>query len=177
MVQVAVWRVHAANPWKATGDKDERRSANFKMLRLHLQNFYETHNVDLSYRLRDVTPKIFGDGPNGPVHTKAAETGPLVRWARQLLVDFACVGGDYLLPAADALLRHLAIIRDGGPTLPHKDMQELMDTFHRHITCFERGGGKFIPKHHLWCHLVMLVPMNGNPRCYSTFLDESLNGL
>ncbi len=33
----------------------------------------------------------------------------------------------------------------------------------------------FIPKHHLWCHLVAECQALGNPRFYQTFLDESLN--
>eukprot|EP00959_Pyramimonas_sp_CCMP1952_P168601 3522739-Pyramimonas_sp.AAC.1 len=40
-----------------------------------------------------------------------------------------------------------------------------------------RVGARFVPKHHLWAHLVQCAAANGNPRFYSTFLDETLNGV
>ena len=32
------------------------------------------------------------------------------------------------------------------------------------------------PKFHLWVHLTMQMCVHGNPKYYSTFIDEGLNG-
>ena len=38
-------------------------------------------------------------------------------------------------------------------------------------------GGHLTPKHHLFVHLTQRIPWQGNPRFYSTFLDETLNAV
>ena len=113
----------------------------------------------------------------GAVHTKAAETGPLINWCNRLLTDFQVAGGAYLLGAGQALHRHMRVIKEEPRQMSAAGTQELLDTFLRHCACMKTAGAKFVPKHHLWCHLVLLAPINGNPRYYSTFLDESLNAV
>eukprot|EP00969_Alexandrium_andersonii_P121244 5359795-Alexandrium_andersonii.AAC.1 len=39
----------------------------------------------------------------------------------------------------------------------------------------KRLGVDLSPKHHLWIHLTKRVLVFGNPRTYSTFVDETLN--
>ena len=56
-------------------------------------------------------------------------------------------------------------------------LAEFLDTFHRHCALMKNAGGKFVPKHHLWAHMVHMAKIAGNPRFYSTFLDETLNGV
>eukprot|EP00959_Pyramimonas_sp_CCMP1952_P404396 8474233-Pyramimonas_sp.AAC.2 len=39
----------------------------------------------------------------------------------------------------------------------------------------DQSEQEFLPKSHLFVHLTARIPEYGNPRLYSTFLDEGLN--
>eukprot|EP00969_Alexandrium_andersonii_P220983 9759831-Alexandrium_andersonii.AAC.1 len=55
--------------------------------------------------------------------------------------------------------------------------QKLMDCCKRHVSLLQRASVPLAPKHHLWAHMTMMSLRRGNPRWYSTFLDESLNAV
>ena len=116
-------------------------------------------------------------GARGAVHTKAAEAGPLVSWICVLLRDYAVLGGKYLSQAGDALKRHMKINKEAPAQLTQDACDELLYTFHRHMRLLKEGGVRTIPKHHLWCHLTLMAGKWGNPRAYSCFLDETMNGV
>ena len=176
-IRAVVWRIVKTNPWKIGGSAEQVTAGCFRMLHAHLAAWYSKHRLDVKYRLGDVTPKMFGSHETGAVTTKAAETGPLVQWCVQLLCEFTVLGGEYLLPAGQALSRHMKILKSHGPKLPREASIELLSTFQRHVALLRRTGVGLIPKHHLWLHLICATPQNGNPRFHSTFLDESLNGI
>ena len=63
-------------------------------------------------------------------------------------------------------------------TLPNHDRnppQDLMDTLKRHVILIRELSGTLLPKHHLMIHLTFSSDWHGNPVCYATWLDESLN--
>eukprot|EP00959_Pyramimonas_sp_CCMP1952_P168307 3517051-Pyramimonas_sp.AAC.1 len=99
----------------------------------------------------------------GPVHTKAAETGPLLRWSVDLLFQFEVAAADYLRPAGQALVKHLRIMKEQPAIMPRAATRELLFTFREHVRLLQLCGGKFLPKHHLWAHLVLRCKENGNP--------------
>ena len=55
--------------------------------------------------------------------------------------------------------------------------QTMFDSYMRFVTLFDRGGGSLKPKHHAILHLVLETASRGNPRLYSTYRNESLNGI
>eukprot|EP00959_Pyramimonas_sp_CCMP1952_P099548 2081175-Pyramimonas_sp.AAC.1 len=71
----------------------------------------------------------------------------------------------------------MAIMKAEPVRMSDEAAQGLIDTFHRHTSLMSRVRARFVPKHHLWAHLVQCAAANGNPRFYSTFLDETLNGV
>ena len=177
-VQVCMWRVIDVNPWKIVGPRSYIIEQGFKLLRLSLFRYYDDADIELSYRLNALTPKMFGEtGPTGTCHTKAAETGPLVKWAHQLILKYETMGGTYLRAAGYALVRHATIIRNSPMRMNRADSLQLLETFHVYVRNWRAAGARFLPKHHLWAHLVLLTQANGNPRFYNTFLDETLNGV
>ena len=52
--------------------------------------------------------------------------------------------------------------------------QEILELYKRHLALMEECD-EFVPKHHLFLHLILGMPRLGNPRYYSTWLDEALN--
>lgn len=55
--------------------------------------------------------------------------------------------------------------------------QTLMNSYTRFVTLSERAGMPKIPKCHLMMHMLQRAVKKGNPRWYSTYRDESLNGI
>eukprot|EP00959_Pyramimonas_sp_CCMP1952_P073467 1535624-Pyramimonas_sp.AAC.1 len=78
---------------------------------------------------------MFGDGPEGQCHTKAAEVGPLASWAVCLLDTFALPGdaGTCLRQAGEALNKHMLIMKESPQQMPPEATRGLLATFHRHV--------------------------------------------
>ena len=49
------------------------------------------------------------------------------------------------------------------------------DAMQTHLALCARTGIPYAPTHHLWIHMWMRSATMGNPRYYTTFLDESCN--
>ena len=82
---------------------------------------------------------------------------------------------DSLLVAGSVLQDYLQLLVVSPAKVPLQTCQTLMDLCIRHLRLLSEAGVHYTPKHHLWCHLTLRIRTAGNPRCYSTFLDESLN--
>eukprot|EP00959_Pyramimonas_sp_CCMP1952_P452369 9466468-Pyramimonas_sp.AAC.1 len=110
--------------------------------------------------------------------TKAAETGILLRWAthyctKQDGIDFPC--RDVLGEAGSSLLEYMDILRNNGLNIEWEDCSQLLYLCLRHLTLMEQAGCEHMPKSHMFVHMTQRIPTQGNPRFYSTFLDETLN--
>ena len=79
--------------------------------------------------------------------------------------------------ACECLCEYMRVIKQAGPTIDMGTCQTLLDLTILHISALKRAGVSLIPKHHLWVHMSICIPRFGNPRMYSTFLDESLNAV
>ena len=55
-----------------------------------------------------------------------------------------------------------------------KDIQNITDL---HVALAKDAGVPMYPKHHLFRHLAAEICRKGNPRFYSTYHDESVNGV
>ena len=75
------------------------------------------------------------------------------------------------------LLEFNAILDNTAQVFTVDENQRLFDAYLKHATLFARGGGRLRPKHHVMFHLAWQVKEKGNPRLFSTYLDESLNGV
>eukprot|EP00959_Pyramimonas_sp_CCMP1952_P430694 9020002-Pyramimonas_sp.AAC.1 len=69
----------------------------------------------------------------------------------------------------------MCIIRTRARAIPWQDCQTLLDMCLRHMALMGEVASPKAPKSHMFAHLTLRIPHWGNPRFYSTFLDESLN--
>eukprot|EP00959_Pyramimonas_sp_CCMP1952_P323628 6772884-Pyramimonas_sp.AAC.1 len=77
-VQAVLFRVVQVNPWRVDcTTKPELLDIGFKNLEAQLFDWYAAHKIDQSYRLKTLTPQMFGGSADGDIHAKAAETLPL----------------------------------------------------------------------------------------------------
>ena len=82
-----------------------------------------------------------------------------------------------LLAAGRALETYVELTRAHGRVMPQSAIQGMFDAAIRHIKLFDSVGGQLLPKHHLWLHMIAQTSYLGNPRCRSTYQNESLNGI
>ena len=103
--------------------------------------------------------------------TKAAETGVLVPWALQFCRDHeASISfGPELRVAGESLVRYVELLKEQPLEVPANVCHELMGCCVRHLMMIGRAAVGYVPKHHLWVHLVKRIPWMGNPRFYATF--------
>lgn len=83
---------------------------------------------------------------------------------------------DALIEAGTTLESYLQTLSMHGRDVPPDAQARLNTLCVRHCQLAEVAGVHIIPKHHLFIHVTELIAVKGNPRHYSTFLDESING-
>ena len=128
--------------------------------------------------LRSGCPRsMVGTRAKPRLKTKGAET-----WGVCLFVCATCGKGGWLGDAGPAwraaglaLERVVALMRDAPPVVPAHQLQEMLEAYLRHLALARRLGYHLLPKHHLMFHLLARAAVQGNPRLYGTWLDESLN--
>jgi len=172
-----IWNVLECNMYDATGGQDVVQEKNISQLFVDYRVWCQRENVDLSYRIGTLTRKMLGQQHLRDLKTKAAETGVLVRWATDFCARNTAKfeGARILEEAGRALLSYMDIIRTRGRTIPWSDCQVLLDMCLRHMALMDEVPSPKAPKSHMFAHLTLRIPHWGNPRFYSTFLDESLN--
>ena len=136
-----------------------------------------TNNIELSYQVSTLLPSMLGDDKHPFVKTKAAETGVLLRWATAFCGKECdkLQGGAMLHAAGDAIVSYISLLRTSEFYVPWDTCQTLLDLCLRHLHLMGELGFSFLPKSHMWVHMTCNIPAHGNPRFYSTFVDESLN--
>ena len=128
---------------------------------------------------------IFNKGSEMKV--KAAEARGLLEFCDSLLNDYMPVfrgrGGDdllmaqYLYHSCQAAMRFESLLESNPRSMGRPQREALWNAYIKHVTLYLRAGGSFMPKHHLMLHLLKRVFRRGNPKCYGTYKDESLNGV
>ena len=79
--------------------------------------------------------------------------------------------------AGRSLHTYLKLLRAHGERIPLQACIELMEHCVRHNRMLQRANVELRNKHHQFFHLTERIWKMGNPRFYSTFLDETLNGI
>ncbi len=96
---------------------------------------------------------------------------PRMRTQDQLLC------ANLLKAAGQEALKFDAVISRNDRNMPEAEKGAMHFSFMRFATLYQRANGHIIPKFHLMLHMICRVAGNGNPRFYSTYKDESLNGV
>jgi hypothetical protein len=69
------------------------------------------------------------------------------------------------------------VLASHGRQIDEPVSESLFQTYSRFISLMDRAGAELLPKSHLMFHLVQNSIFKGNPRHYSTYIDESYNGV
>ena len=178
------WHVARNMPWLLT---DDIMHANLLRLRSELFVWYQQKaRADPAWargasRLWNLTIKMLGKESNPVLRAKANETKNLVEFVVALLENHAANLDEtvhkYLLASARAAHQVNEIIRTSPRLMTRDQQQELLNAFIRHCSMYERAGGHLVAKHHLMLHCIQRIGVLGNPKYYSCYRDESLNGV
>ena len=132
-------------------------------------------------RIANLTPSMIGSEGGSYLRTKAGENSALLRFVlrcvREHGVRLREVDVDALVGSGEALVAYMDILGGHGRVIPGVVQEELMGLCMVHCDAALAAGVHMIPKHHLWIHMTRRICSKGNPRFYSTFLDESLNAV
>ena len=181
----AMWQCIEADAWNVgSNHADVRESLSVQRLRSDLFAWYaaqkERRPGKELYELGDLTLKMLGSRTHHALATKAAETGTLLEFCTSLVhkhVERLGAAGPALVRVGDALVRMKKIMRSSGVRMAPDHCQELIDCAKRALALREAARIPLKPKWHLMLHLLGQAFRKGNPKSYSTFVDESLNGV
>ena len=84
---------------------------------------------------------------------------------------------ELLLAAASSALEMDSVLGLSGRKLEVAAVQKLLNCYIRFLLFYGRAGGVLKPKFHLLFHMIQRALYKGNPKAYSTYRDESLNGI
>ena len=179
MVAWIIWRTLLANPWGIVGDQSVRNELGLKYIYQDLQKWYEENKVPWSLRLGDLSLSMIGSASSPDFTGKAAESGVTLQWATQYATRWShhLREGPALVEASQALEEYLQLLRDTPQTVDDPTFERFFKLFLRHVHALEDARVPFLPKHHMLAHLTIQMREKGNPRFYSTFLDETLNSI
>ena len=127
----------------------------------------------------DLTLPMLGDpDKQNLLKAKAAETKGLAYFCLHLLGELGHHIHDMagpLMEAGRAITQYMDCL-ERYPAQPSAQQCQLLFTLGmRHLRLAKAAGVELSPKHHLFIHLLRNTWRAGNPRTYTTFLDESLN--
>ena len=134
----------------------------------------------------NLTISMLGSEETYNLSAKAAESKGLLKFIRWLLVrhgdDLINLGDDickasHLSAATENALAMDDVLNSDSRTLSRNECQNLLNRYIRFLLHYLRAGGVLKPKCHLLFHMVQRALFKGNPRLYSTYRDESLNGV
>ena len=179
-----IWACISCDVWEDRASTVEvRHELGTRRVREALLAWYkdqkQKHPWETLHTLNDLTPSMLGEEHTPALATKAAETGTLLEFVRDLVATHQRKldeRGPFLLAVGDALVRVRAVCKANGRVLTAAQTQELVDSAKRAFVLHPRAGIPSTPKWHLMLHLVARAYYHGNPTSYSTFLDESYNG-
>ena len=130
---------------------------------------------------------MLGNQETYGLSAKAAESHGLLKFVLWLLEKYS----DEFEKLPEETSRPLAILKAATQAannmddilsveirkLSRKQCEQLLQHYLRFLTLYLKAGGVWRPKCHLLLHLILRALVQGNPRLYSTYRDESLNGV
>ena len=129
-----------------------------------MHTFFKSSNVPSNRRLLDLTFLMLGSGksdftashPGFTIKLKAAETSTMHQFCLDLLPKQGrgLPHFDDLLAAGVALLEYSTAVKLSPVNVTHRVYQAMMDACVKHLVHPERACIGFVPKHHLWVHMV-----------------------
>eukprot|EP00959_Pyramimonas_sp_CCMP1952_P238226 4978226-Pyramimonas_sp.AAC.1 len=174
-----IWSAIESNFWGIPGSKEAVVAAGIRRIFNDYKKWCELNNVALNMQLSCLTPTMLCTSSERMLKTKAAETGVLTKWAVDFCRSFGSrfQHGEALGAAGECLVEYMGILRKMPMEVPRAACISLLDLALKHTALMELAEEEFAPKMHVWIHMTLMIPRCGNPRMYSTFVDESLNAV
>jgi hypothetical protein len=82
-----------------------------------------------------------------------------------------------LIAAGKAAVSFMNVLNRVDGTPVESQQQLMLDLYLRHMALASDAGMKLMPKHHAMVHMIQRCGALGHPRTYSTYKDESINGV
>lgn len=163
--------------------EDARIAVGLLFLRAELWTWYaarerECPKIKMS-KLNNITEKMLGTKAKPLLKAKADESKWLLFFGMDMLVKYPMHSDPQSAPlkaAGSALVEYFRIMECNGRNFSDDTMHAFRAHCHAHLRYAKDAGILYTPKHHLMVHLTHRAAKHGNPRFYSTFLDESFNG-
>ncbi|CAE7583635.1 unnamed protein product [Symbiodinium microadriaticum] len=144
------------------------------------------NDIDKFTKVWNLTMSMIGNQDTYNLSAKAAESHGLLKFVLWLLHKYS----DEFAKQQDDLARKLALLTAAAEAAHAMDdvlmlefrqftrhhCQMLLQLYLRFLTLYLKAGGVWRPKCHLLVHMIQRAADRGNPRLYSTYRDESLNG-
>lgn len=181
-----LWLFIDADVWGlgAGESREGRWQNNVQHLWMMIRSYYaEQRRLNPTKKLTELenlTLNMMGSKKGSLPNFKAVETKHIMPFCVQLLRDSTNLPGErrsLLLGAASALQNMIQTL-DESPVLINASVgHTLCDQYKRFMGFCTVSGVPLKPKYHLLGHLLQRSVRVGNPRLYSTFEDEGLNGV
>ena len=150
-----------------------------KKLKSHYRLMRVKHPTRKLSRIKHLHLTHIGTRKKKELKAKAGETLDVIPFVTDLMHRYAGTHKPFffLAAAGRALLLYHAVLKEEPRVLSNAGYQKLMAACTTHLVSYGAGGGVYMPKHHSYTHLSFNARWAGNPSWYSTFTDESENGL
>ena len=129
---------------------------------------------------------MLGNQETFSLTAKAAESHGLLRFVHWLLQKHQAEFDNLpeaksrqltqLRAASQAALEMDTVLQSPERPFNREQCQGLFRYYVRFLVLYMRAGGVYRPKCHQLLHMIQRAQFKGNPRLYSTYRDESLNG-
>jgi len=178
--RIVVWVVFLSGVFGSVGSAEEKLQTAVLVMRSELLNWYSAHeksNGEVLTRVSDINLKMFGKQSDPKCKTKGAETWGLLLFLLHILrkhADFLGNRGRRLLLAGQALENIVRIWQRHGRIVPPDARTSCFELYMEHVRLMAPEDS-FIPKHHLFVHLLSKIGELGNPRMFATWEDEACN--
>lgn len=180
----AVWSLLSSGIWGRVGTRDEELLVAVECFKHELHLWYKarrrSHPDEVLTQVSDVTMKMVGSPTDRKLKTKGAETYGILLYVLDLMQrKMPQLGGVFpmLLEAGRCMERVIVILGQHGVHVPMNAVQELLDAYKRHCVLTDGIPSLKIPKRHQCVHMLLKIPLFGNPRFYANWTDETNNKL
>ena len=179
LIQEVCWSAVRNDIYGIGGAKEHVLEISVRRLLADMKMYYARERVESGCQINRLTAKMLGSWSLPDFKVKAGEASALIGWAADFSARWQGVlpNGGALAEAASILVQWKSLISSAGPVFSRADYERAVQMCLRHCVLMEFLGAKLLPKHHLWAHLNLRIEACGGPRCYSCFLDESLNAM
>ena len=179
--KICVWVLLQAGVFGGAGTAEESLQVALLVFRSELMNWYSSYESatpeEKLTRVSDINIKMFGKASAPQCKTKGAETWGLLLFLLDMFRKHAAAlgaRGRRLCLAGQALVAIVRTWQRHGRNLPRDAQARCFDAYMEHLRLMAPENS-FVPKHHLFIHLLCKVHSLGNPRMFATWEDEAWN--